>query len=219
MKYYEIMRFCFIFILFLGGLFVVYKSRLNIILSVNVHNNKQEIYLNVIYLFNLIKIKIPIYTTEKKIKKMTGSKKRNDKKVKNKEKEKVKENKNNKSKKIYKKDLILLYELLKKIRVKEFYSNIKFGNENIYFTCFIDVFVNIIYGNISNIINADKMYLNIIPNFTQNYMDLKIKIHISPRIEDLYKIIKFITKTYFKNKGGGQNESCRVNTKSYGNNS
>ncbi|MGL5328767.1 MAG: hypothetical protein ACRDD7_05830 [Peptostreptococcaceae bacterium] len=218
MNYYEVIRFCFIVGLLLGILFIIYKSRFNIILSAHVQNNKVEVYLEIIYLFNIIKIKIPIYSTQKnkKRKKSNDNKKNNNE---NNKKESIKEKESNKNKKIPKNEFILLYKLVKGIKVKELYSNIKLGNTNIYFTCFIDVFVNIIYANISNIINSDKMYLNIIPNFTQNYIDLKFKIHISPRIEDLYKIIKVLIKIYLKNKVGGNNESSRVNTKSYGNNS
>ncbi|MDU2198268.1 MAG: DUF2953 domain-containing protein, partial [Peptostreptococcaceae bacterium] len=75
-----------------------------------------------------------------------------------------------------------------------------------------------IYGNLSSLINAEKIYLNVVPNFLENYINGRVKIHISPKIEDLLKLAMAFIKIYRKNKDGDHNESNRVNTKSYGDN-
>ncbi|MEG2789832.1 MAG: DUF2953 domain-containing protein, partial [Romboutsia sp.] len=116
-------------------------------------------------------------------------------------------------------DILSIYNLLKKIKIEELYSEIEFGNENISFTTFIYIFINAIYGNLANIIEINKIYLSINPNFTKNYITTNIKLHIKPTIKDLIDIGKAIYKIYKNNKDGEVNESNKFNEKSYGNNS
>ena len=207
MKHNEMFSLYFFIAIIILVLFIIYKSRLNIIISIDIDNNTKLIKLNIKYLFNLLNIKIQLSPPKKSIGKKVGIK---NKKV----KEKVKKRK----KYIFTDDILRIYKIANNIRIKELYSNISFGNKNIYFTCFIFVFINTIYGNLSSLINAEKIYLNVVPNFLENYINGRVKIHISPKIEDLLKLAMAFIKIYRKNKDGDHNESNRVNTKSYGDN-
>ncbi|HBG1451988.1 TPA: DUF2953 domain-containing protein, partial [Clostridioides difficile] len=93
---------------------------------------------------------------------------------------------------------------------------------NIGLTSSVYVLINTLYGNLFNMIDAEKMYLNVNPDFTKDYVLGNIRIHIRPRIKALFNIIIMINKIMNKNKGnkeGDSNESNRFDTKSYGNNS
>ncbi|MGG7060521.1 DUF2953 domain-containing protein, partial [Clostridium tertium] len=118
-----------------------------------------------------------------------------------------------------------IINLIFKVKVEEIYSYISFGNENVIFTSFIYVFINTIYGNVINIFSPNKIYLNITPDFTKNYIKGNVKIHIKPTIKDIINISIAMIKIYKKvkvnkriKKDGGKIEINRVNTKSYGKN-
>ena len=213
MKHNEMFSFYFFIAIIILVLFIIYKSRLNIVFSIDIDNNTKLIKLNIKYLFNLLNIKIQLYPpkrrcrTKESIGKKVGIKKK-----------KVKENAKKRKIKLFADDILKICGIIRNIMVKELYSDISFGNTNIYFTCFIFVFINTIYGNLSNLINAEKMYLNVTHNFLENYINGRVKIHISPKIEDLWKLAMAFIKIYRKNKDGVHNESNRVNTKSYGDN-
>lgn len=207
MKHNEMFSLYFFIAIIILVLFIIYKSRLNIIISIDIDNNTKLIKLNIKYLFNLLNIKIQLYPPKKRIVKKVGMKNK-----------KVKEKVKGRKKYIFSDDILRIYRIASNIRIKELYSNISFGNKNIYFTCFIFVLINTIYGNLSNLINTEKVYLNVAPNFLENYISGKVKIHISPKIEDLWKLAMAFIKNYKKNKDGGHNESNRVNTKPYGDN-
>ena len=49
-------------------------------------------------------------------------------------------------------------------------------------------------GNIINIFDSEKMYLNLVQNFTDNYIDGTIMIHIKIRINEIVKSILLIFK-------------------------
>lgn len=208
MKYNELFNIYVVITLILSIIYIIYKSKLNIIFSIEIHNSDVLINLNIRYLFSLLNINKQIYPPKniKNKKKKTTRKK---------EKEKIKKKKF----KILKNDIISIYILVKHIKLKEFYSNIRFGSENIYFTSFIYVFINSIYGILINIVQPQKLYLNCSPCFTENYAKINIKIHITPNIKELIKIGIILLKIYKKNKDGVNNESNRFNTKSYGDNS
>lgn len=207
MKHNEMFNLYFFIAIIILVLFIIYKSRLNIIISIDIDNNTKLIKLNIKYLFNLLNIKIQLYPPKKRIVRKVGMKNK-----------KVKEKVKGRKKYIFSDDILRIYRIASNIRIKELYSNISFGNKNIYFTCFIFVLINTIYGNLSNLINTEKVYLNVAPNFLENYISGKVKIHISPKIEDLWKLAMAFIKNYKKNKDGGHNESNRVNTKPYGDN-
>lgn len=194
------------------------KSSINIIIIGEVNDNNININLNIKYMFNLINIKIPIYPSNKEKGKV--------KKDKNKIKKNIKhQNSNIDKKSIELYDIKNIINLIFKVKVEEIYSYINFGNENVIFTSFIYVFINTIYGNVINIFSPNKIYLNIAPDFTKNYIKGNVKIHIKPTIKDIINISIAMIKIYKKakvnkriKKDGGKIEINRVNTKSYGKN-
>ena len=95
---------------------------------------------------------------------------------------------------------------MKKIDIEEFYSDVHIGNTNISITNFIYLFVNLIYGNLINIIDPNKFYMNIKPNSIKNIIDILKAILIANKNS---KKIKKEDKKY---------ESNRINTKHHGNN-
>ncbi|HGM3505815.1 TPA: DUF2953 domain-containing protein, partial [Clostridioides difficile] len=181
-------------------------SHINILIIADINNKDIRLKLNIKYMFNLININRQLYPAE--------NSKNNDKK------EGMKDNID--SSILLADDLLSVYRLLKKIKIHELYSNINFGTENIGLTSSVYVLINTLYGNLFNVINAEKMYLNVNPDFTKNYFFGNIRIHIRPRIKDLFNIIIMTNKIMNKNKGnkeGDSNESNRFDTESYGNNS
>lgn len=218
MRYNEIFLITILILIIFTSvlIFKFIKSSINIIIIGEVNNNNININLNIKYMFNLINIKIPIYPLNKE-------------KVK-KDKNKSKKNIKHQNIKIDKKsievnDIKNVINLIFKVKVEEIYSYISIGNENVIFTSFIYVFINTIYGNVINIFSPNKIYLNITPDFTKNYIKGNVKIHIKPSIKDIINISIAMIKIYKKSKvnkrikkDGGKIEINRVNTKSYGKN-
>lgn len=186
------------------------NSGLNIILLCNANNKDIKVNISIRYFFNLIKINFQIYPIKNKDKK--------EKKVK-KEAKKVK----NKIQMPSKKDLLQIYNSIKKIDIKEIYSDIYLGNENVYFVCFINLLINTIYGNLINIFNSEKVYLKITPNFIETVMKANIKLHIKITFKTIieigFKVLKVYIKSNKKVKEANKNERTWFNKKSYGNNS
>ena len=89
-------------------------------------------------------------------------------------------------------------------------------------TNFIYLFVNLIYGNLINIIDPNKFYMNIKPNFIENKLYIDFKIHVKPSIKNIIDILKAIliaNKNSKKiKKEDKKYESNRINTKHHGNN-
>ncbi len=213
MRYNDIFVVNILLVLCIGGLILFIKSSLNLVFTVNVDNSDIFVKLNIKYLLNLINIKINIYPkSKKKIETYKNKKENIEKEV----------NKKINKKDIKKEDIKKIYRLIKRIKIYELYSDIGFGNENVVFTSFIYLFINTIYGNLINLSNSEKIYLRVNPNFTKNYVDSNIKIHIKLKIKDiiiisieLFKIYKKIKKN---KKDGGNSEINRSDSKSYGNN-
>lgn len=186
------------------------NSGLNIILLCNANNKDIKVNISIRYFFNLIKINFQIYPIKNKDKK--------EKKVK-KEAKKVK----NKIQMPSKKDLLQIYHSIKKIDIKEIYSDIYLGNENVYFVCFINLLINTIYANLINIFNSEKVYLKITPNFIETVMKANIKLHIKITFKTIieigFKVLKVYIKSNKKVKEANKNERTWFNKKSYGNNS
>ena len=166
--------------------------------------------LNLRYMFNIININIPIYLrkVESKKKELEKSKRKLIKKL--------------KSRKILARDVFAICRQLKKIDIEEFYSDVHIGNTNISITNFIYLFVNLIYGNLINIIDPNKFYMNIKPNFIENKLYIDFKIHVKPSIKNIIDILKAIliaNKNSKKiKKEDKKYESNRINTKHHGNN-
>lgn len=186
------------------------NSGLNIILLCNANNKDIKVNISIRYFFNLIKINFQIYPIKNKDKK--------EKKVK-KEAKKVK----NKIQMPSKKDLLQIYNSIKKIDIKEIYSDIYLGNENVYFVCFINLLINTIYANLINIFNSEKVYLKITPNFIETVMKANIKLHIKITFKTIieigFKLLEVYIKRNKKVKEANKNERTWFNKKSYGNNS
>ena len=109
-----------------------------------------------------------------------------------------------------------------KIEIEEFYSDIYIGNTNIAITNFVYLFVNLVYGNLINIIEPNKFYMNIKPNFIENKIYVDFKIYIKPNIKN---IINILSAMFIANKNskkikeeGKKYESNRINPKYNGNN-
>lgn len=212
MDYSDIFNFFIPILIIVLILIVFIKMPLNIILISKVVNEDIKIYLNFRYMFNIINIKIPIYPKKfKSIKKEIEKSKRKNRII-----------KNITSRKILAKDILNILESLKKIEIEEFYSDIEIGNTNISITVFAYLCINLIYGNLINIINPNKFYMNIKPNFIENNIYIDFKIHIKPTIKDLVNILKAIliaAKNSKKiKKEDTKYESSRFNTKYNGNN-
>lgn len=207
MDYSDIFNFFIPILIIVSILILFIKMPLNIILTSKVVNEDIKISLNLRYLFNIININIPIYPRNAKSKK---------KEIKSNKK------KNIKARKILLSDFLYILKALKAIEIEEFYSDIEIGNTNISITVFAYLCINLIYGNLINIINPNKFYMNIKPNFIENNIYIDFKIHIKPTIKDLVDILKAIliaAKNSKKiKKEDTKYESSRFNTKYNGNN-
>ena len=164
------------------------------------NNKKIIINLKIKLLFRLIKFNIKLYPPKKKKKK---------------------------KKRCSFEDLKILYKesdniinLIKKIKIIELYSNIYFSNVNPYITVYINALINGIYGIITNICSCEKIYLNIVPKFTENNIKGSVKIHIKFRLYTMFKSIMILVRILKnKSKEGDKNDSYKFNTKYYGDNS
>lgn len=209
MRFNEILKMesVAIIVLFIIGI-IIFKSKVNIALLSQINNDDVNIKLNITYLFKLININIQLYPSKNKKKKV---------KIKKTNKIKTKGGIN----RISLQDINKIIGTFRKIQIKEFYSDIEFGNENTQFTCFIYLLINTIYGHLINIINPNKMYLKVLPDFTENYIKGNFKVHIKLSFKIIALIIITIYKIYKKNKSkeDEKNEGTGFNKKSYGNNS
>lgn len=166
MKYISL---CFLLILI-----VLLISYCHFIFSIDFNNKKVLIKLKIKIMFNFIKINIQLYPPKKKNKKKKGSLK---------------------DIKLLKRELSNIIDLIKKIKIVKLYSDIYFSNLNPYITTYICALINIIYGNIINILNCEKLYLNITPKFTENNIKGSITIHIKFRPIIMFKLIPILIRT------------------------
>ncbi|WP_166505806.1 MULTISPECIES: DUF2953 domain-containing protein [Romboutsia] len=202
MRYSVLLIICIVIVLLL----ILFNSKLHILIISKVKNEHIRVDLRIKYFFNIININIPLYPTNKKCTKT--------------KKGEIKRNRS-----IYNsnlKEIKVVFGLLKRVKIEEIYIDINFGSENIPFTSFIYVLINFIYSSIINIINSNKVYLNVKPDFTKNFINCDSKIEIKPTIKDIIIISIAIYKIYIKiNKGkrnGGNIEIDKLNKKSYGDN-
>ena len=210
MNYSDIFNFLTIILAIILIIITFIITPFNIILKCKIINEDIKIDLNLIYMFNIINLNIPIYP----------------KKIKSKKKEikqsKIKIEKKLKNRKILLKDILKIYEELKKIEIEEFYSDIYISNTDISITNFIYLFVNLVYGNLISIINSNKLYMNIKPNFIENKVYIDFKIHLKITIKNIIDISKSIFIAYKNSKNIKKEvkkyESNRGYTKHNGNN-
>lgn len=197
MRYFNLkyIALCIFFILIL--LLISYS---HFIFEIDIDNKKILIKLRVKLLFKIIRFKIQLYPPKKnKPKKKRG---------------KIEELK------ILDGEIGYIIDLIKKIKIIELYSNIYFSNVNPYLTIYINALINGIYGNITNICKCKRIYLNIEPKFTENNIKGSVKIHIKFKIINMFKSIPIIIRIIkLKSKEGDKDDSCKFNTKYYGDNS
>ena len=172
----------------------------HLIFTVYLNDYKLKVFLNIRSLFKLINIKIQIYPPKKK------------------------QNKKNKKisfVKLLKVKYSSIQSLIQKLKIVELYSQLEFGNTNFYITAYIDALINIIYGNIANIIQCKKLYLNFTPNFIEPKMKGKIKLHIKFSIFNLIIILPrlIMTLKQISELKEGEGDECnKFHSKYYGNN-
>ena len=176
MKYINLHPMMTIFLVILILLIISYN---HFILTIYIKDNKVKVLLNIKMLFKLIRIKKQIYP---------GKKKQKNKKV------------GIKNIKFLRGELQNIIDLCKKIKIVEIYSNLKISNKNTYITIYLSALINGIYGNIINIFDYEKIYLNLVQSFTDDYFDGTIRIHIKLRMNNIVKAILLIFKIMKKGK-------------------
>lgn len=183
-------------------IFLIFLLLINIhlLLKISVQSNNIRVVVEIGILFRLLKIKKIIYPPKNK-----------------------KHKKNNKYKivEVLKDELKSIFNIIKRIKVMELYSNIEFGDANFYTTAYINAFINFIYANIANIVECKKLYLNIVPNFTKEKIKGEVRIHIKFRMINLFKFAPIVfrilrNKKYLKEDD--LDDSHKLYTKHYGNN-
>lgn len=167
-------------------LFFILNSSIHLIITANIDNQNTEVKVSFRYFFNLINITKTIYPISKP-----------------KEEKKNKKNKESKSKSkkvilkmIELENLLVLCRTIRKVKISEIYSNLSYGSETINFTSFIYVLINVLYGNISNYFDSEKMYLKVTPCYTQNFIKYKGVVHVRPTIKDVVTLFRAILKIY-----------------------
>ena len=206
MNHSNIFKFLIIILFIISILIVFIKVPFHIVFTFKIVNEDIKINLNLRYMFNIININIPIYPTKKKsMKKELKKTKRKNIFIK-----KLKE------KQIPIKYFLEIYKLFKNIEIEDCYSDIYRGNTNIAITNFAYLSVNLIYGNLINIINPNRFYMNIKPNFIENKIYIDFKLYIKPSIKNIIEILKFILNKNIKEEDK-KYESNRINTKYNGN--
>ncbi|WP_297135759.1 DUF2953 domain-containing protein [Terrisporobacter sp.] len=176
MKYINLHPMITIFLAILILLIISYN---HFILTIYIKDNKVKVLLNIKMLFKLIRIKKQIYP---------GKKKKKNKKI------------GIKNIKFLRGELQNIIDLCKKIKIVEVYSNLKISNKNTYITIYLSALINGIYGNIINIFDYEKIYLNLVQSFTDDYFDGTIRIHIKLRMNNIVKAILLIFKIMKKGK-------------------
>ena len=176
MRYFNFKYISLCFLLILILLFILY---IHFIFLLEFNDKKVTLKLKIKLLFKIININIELYTVKKKTKK---------------EKKKKEQKGSLKNIKLLEGEFSNIINLMKKIKIEQLYSNIYFGNANPYLNIYTTTIVNGIYGNIANIFDIGKLYLNIIPNFTENKIKGSVRLHIKFRIIMIFKSIPIIIR-------------------------
>ena len=103
-----------------------------------------------------------------------------------------------------------IINIIRKIKPVEIYSNIYISNTNPYIIIYANALINAIYGNIINIFNCEKIYLNITPKFAENNIEGSVKIHIKFRVISFFKGIPIfirVLRLKLKSKEGDISDS------------
>lgn len=197
MRYFNL-KYIFLCIFFVLILLLVSYS--HFIFEIDFNNKRIVIKLKVKLLFKLIRLNIQLYPPKKK-----------------KHKKKMLSVKDLKS--LYE-ELSNINEIIKRVKIIEIYSDIYFSNVNPYITTYTNALINWIYGSITNMCKSEKIYLSIVPKFTENNIKGSVKIHIEFRLNTMLKSIPILIRIIkSKSKEGDKNDSDKFNTKHHGDNS
>ena len=186
MKYFNfkyISLFIFIILILLS---ILYS---HFLFEIKFKNKKIVIRLKIKLLFKLIRINIQLYPPKKKRDKKKSSLK---------------------DLKLLEDELNNIINIIRKIKPVEIYSNIYISNTNPYIIIYANALINAIYGNIINIFNCEKIYLNITPKFVENNIEGSVKIHIKFRVISFFKGIPIfirVLRLKLKSKEGDISDS------------
>ena len=144
MRYFNLKYISLFIFIILILLSILYS---HFLFEIKFKNKKIVIRLKIKLLFKLIRINIQLYPPKKKRDKKKSSLK---------------------DLKLLEDELNNIINIIRKIKPVEIYSNIYISNTNPYIIIYANALINAIYGNIINIFNCEKIYLNITPKFVEN---------------------------------------------------
>ena len=186
MRYFNLKYISLFIFIILILLLILYS---HFLFEIKFKNEKVVIRLKIKLLFKLIRINIQLYPPKKKSDKKKGSLK---------------------DLRFLEGELHNIIDIMKKIKLVELYSDIYLSNTNPYITIYVNALINAIYGNIINIFNCEKIYLNITPKFVENNIEGSVKIHIKFRVISFFKGIPIfirVLRLKLKSKEGDINDS------------
>ena len=163
MRYFNLKYISLFIFIILILLSILYS---HFLFEIKFKNKKIVIRLKIKLLFKLIRINIQLYPPKKKRDKKKSSLK---------------------DLKLLEDELNNIINIIRKIKPGEIYSNIDISNTNPYIIIYGNSLINAIYGNIINIFNCEKIYLNITPKFVENNIEGSVKIHIKFRVISFFK--------------------------------
>lgn len=186
MRYFNLKYISLFIFIILILLSILYS---HFLFEIKFKNKKIVIRLKIKLLFKLIRINIQLYPPKKK---------------------RAKKKSSLKDLKLLEDELNNIINIIRKIKPVEIYSNIYISNTNPYIIIYANALINAIYGNIINIFNCEKIYLNITPKFVENNIEGSVKIHIKFRIISFFKGIPIfirVLRLKLKSKEGDISDS------------
>ena len=186
MRYFNLKYISLFIFIILILLSILYS---HFLFEIKFKNKKIVIRLKIKLLFKLIRINIQLYPPKKK---------------------RAKKKSSLKDLKLLEDELNNIINIIRKIKPVEIYSNIYISNTNPYIIIYANALINTIYGNIINIFNCEKIYLNITPKFVENNIEGSVKIHIKFRVISFFKGIPIfirVLRLKLKSKEGDISDS------------
>ena len=186
MRYFNLKYISLFIFIILILLSILYS---HFLFEIKFKNKKIVIRLKIKLLFKLIRINIQLYPPKKKRDKKKSSLK---------------------DLKLLEDELNNIINIIRKIKPVEIYTNIYICNTNPYIIIYANALINAIYGNIINIFNCEKIYLNITPKFVENNIEGSVKIHIKFRVISFFKGIPIfirVLRLKLKSKEGDISDS------------
>ena len=186
MRYFNLKYISWFIFIILILLSILYS---HFLFEIKFKDEKVGIRLKNKLLFKLIRINIQLYPPKKKRDKKKSSLK---------------------DLKLLEDELNNIINIIRKIKPVEIYSNIYISNTNPYIIIYANALINAIYGNIINIFNCEKIYLNITPKFVENNIEGSVTIHIKFRVISFFKGIPIfirVLRLKLKSKEGDISDS------------